>query len=302
MLQNIAVMTPHTDNLTAIGRLVEVPATGRVGRLTEADRTETLAFLAVRPVQTVVMTSFIIDNGMVSELNRGEFFGYRNAAGDLEGIALIGHSTLVEARTEDALTALAIAARRSVTPIHLIMSSGSDAERFHRYLTGGTSEPRLTCVEALFEASLPMAVPTCEFRIGNADMAQLEQVAAAQAEIAFVECGVDPMQRDREGFIRRVARRIEQGRIFSVYEDGKLIFKADIIAETAETIYLEGIYVHPDHRGSGVGSRCLAKLSIELLGRVANICLLSNVDLETAHRSFTRAGFDRTGECVTLFV
>jgi len=156
MLQNIAEIRPHTDNSASIRRLVEVPASGRVGCLTEADRREALSFLAVRPVQTVVMTSFILDNGMVSELHRGEFFGYRNAAGELEGIALIGHSTLVEARTEDALTALAIAARRSSTPIHLIMSNGSDAQRFHQYLTGGTSEPRLTCVEALFEARLPM--------------------------------------------------------------------------------------------------------------------------------------------------
>lgn len=302
MLQNIAEIRPHTDNSASIRRLVEVPASGRVGCLTEADRREALSFLAVRPVQTVVMTSFILDNGMVSELHRGEFFGYRNAAGELEGIALIGHSTLVEARTEDALTALAIAARRSSTPIHLIMSNGSDAQRFHQYLTGGTSEPRLTCVEALFEARLPMAVPVCEFHIDNANMAQLEQVAAAQAEIAFIECGVDPMQRDRDGFLKRVARRIDQGRIFTVYQDGKLIFKADIIAETDQTIYLEGIYVHPDHRGQGVGSRCLGKLSIELLGRVANISLLSNVDFDAAHRSYEKAGFERTGECVTLFV
>jgi hypothetical protein len=44
------------------------------------------------------MKSFIIDNGMESNMNRGSFVGYRNANGDLEGVALIGHSTLVEAR------------------------------------------------------------------------------------------------------------------------------------------------------------------------------------------------------------
>ena len=82
MLQNIAEIRPHTDNSASIRRLVEVPASGRVGCLTEADRREALSFLAVRPVQTVVMTSFILDNGMVSELHRGEFFGYRNAAGE----------------------------------------------------------------------------------------------------------------------------------------------------------------------------------------------------------------------------
>ena len=41
---------------------------------------------------------------------------------------------------------------------------------------------------------------------------------------------------------------------------------------------------------------------VELPGRVANICLLSNVDFDAAHRSYEKAGFERTGQCVTLFV
>lgn len=271
--------------------------------LTEMEKEEALNFLAVRPVQTVVMSSFIVDNGIVSELNRGKFYGYRNNSnGKLEGVALIGHSTLVEARSEAALRSLAFAARNSETPLHLIMSSGNDAERFHFYLTSGVTQPRLRCVEALFEAAFPFAVQKCEWKVGNADMSQLEQVAEAQAEIAFIECGVDPMLKDREGFLKRVARRIEQNRVFTVYEDGKLIFKVDIIAETPQTIYLEGVYVHPDHRGQGLGPRCLAVLTQELLGRVENICLLSNVEFDGAHRSFEKAGYRRTDQSVTLFV
>jgi GNAT superfamily N-acetyltransferase len=248
------------------------------------------------------MSSFITDNGIVSDLNRGKFFAYRNTRGKIEGIALIGHTTLVEARSDESLKALAFLARTSETPIHLIMSSGAEAAKFHGHLTGGATTPRLTCVEALFEAKLPFAVQNCEWNIGNADMEQLELVAEAQAEIAFVECGVDPMQKDREGFLKRVARRIEQDRVFTVFENGKLIFKADIIAETAETIYLEGIYVHPEYRGRGVGSKCLAALTGRLLARVDNICLLSNVDFTAAHGSYLKAGYKQTDQCVTLFV
>src|SRR5687768_12669462 len=85
------------------------PDLNRIRRLTSADRTETLAFLAIRPVHTVVMTSFINDNGIESTLNRGQFFGYWNLNGDLEGVALIGHTTLVEARSPEALKAFAFA-------------------------------------------------------------------------------------------------------------------------------------------------------------------------------------------------
>jgi GNAT superfamily N-acetyltransferase len=247
------------------------------------------------------MSSFIADNGIVSELNRGVFFGHRDQSGLLDGVALIGHTTLVEARSEEALHAFAIAARRSETPIHLIMSSGDDAERFHRYLSPD-KPARLVCTELLFEAAYPFAVPECEFEIGNASLDQLLPVAEAQAEIALMECGVDPMKRDREGFLKRVARRIEQDRVFSVFEEGKLIFKADIIAETAHTIYLEGVYVHPEHRGNRLGSRCLASLTLKLFERVEHICLLSNVEFAGAHKAFVRAGYRATDKCVSIFL
>lgn len=278
------------------------PDLSRVFELDREDTKEVLAFLSIRPVHTVVMTSFINDNGIRSELNRGTFYGYRNSAGELEGVALIGHSTLVEARTEDALEALAFRARNTATPIHLIMSSGNDAERFHRFLTGGAASPRLTCTEALFEAAFPFVVQSCEYRIAEADISQLEQIASAQAEVAFIECGVDPMVKDREGFIKRVERRIGQNRVFTVFEDGKLIFKADIIAETGQAIYLEGVYVHPEYRGKGVGSRCMAALTRKLLERADNICLLSNVEFTSAHRTFEKAGYRQTDQCVTIFV
>src|SRR6267378_8368869 len=64
---------------------------------------EVLAFLAERPIHTVIMASMIRDNGLVSPLNRGTFYSCRDAAGRLEGVALIGHLTMVETRSEEAI-------------------------------------------------------------------------------------------------------------------------------------------------------------------------------------------------------
>ena len=277
------------------------PTAGKARELKSCHTQEVLDFLSVRPVHTVVMTSFINDNGLENPLNRGTFYGYKNAEGALEGVALIGHTTLVEARSEDALKALAHAARASEVPLHLIMSDGVNAESFWKYL-GNDAQPRLVCEELLFEISFPFLVQKCDREIRTARMEELQEVAEAQAAIAFMECGVDPMTRDREGFLKRVARRIEQGRIFVVFENGEMIFKADIIAETSDVIYLEGIYVAPSHRGQGIGSACLAGLSLELLNRVQHISLLSNVSFTDAHRSYLKAGYKNTGSCVSLFV
>jgi GNAT superfamily N-acetyltransferase len=273
-----------------------------VTELNETNKTEVLQFLAVRPVHTVVMTSFINDNGLESDLNRGKFYGYRNTEGTLDGVALIGHSTLIEARSDKALKAFAQQAKSSETPIHMIMSHGNAAESFWNHFSDGLSEPRLKCVERLFEVSFPFMVTKNERTLRLATSEELLQVAEAQAEVAFMECGVDPMVKDREGFLKRVQRRIDQGRIFVVFEGEKLVFKADVIAETTETAYLEGIYVAPEHRGQGIGSMCLSELTLNLLNRVENVCLLSNVDFESAHKSYLKAGYKATDHCTTLFV
>jgi predicted GNAT family acetyltransferase len=182
------------------------------------------------------------------------------------------------------------------------MSSGNDADRFWKYFSNGLRKPRLSCTELLFEVQFPYLVKDCKWKIRPAVAEELELVAQAQAEVALIESGVCPLERDREGFLDRVLRRIEQGRVFVVVEDGKLLFKADIIAETDEVIYLEGVYVAAERRGEGIGSACLANLNLRLFERAANICLLSNVDHVGAHQSFVKAGFKHTDRCLTLFV
>jgi len=281
---------------------VAVPDLSRVEMLTEENRNEVFEFLNVRPVHTVVMTSFLQDNGFESEHNRGSYYGYRDEQGSLEGVALIGHSTLVEARSDEALRAFALIARRSETPINLMMSEGRAIERFWEFFRQEGAEPRHVFTEKLFELKFPFLVQNCEWEVRTARPAEIETIAKAHAEVAFIETGEDPLEKDPEGFLKRCARRIEQGRTFVVFEDGNLVFKADIVAETDNVIYLEGIYVSPEYRGRGAGPKCLSNLSLLLLERVENICMLSNLEFEAAHRSFERAGYHSTDSCTTIFV
>jgi predicted GNAT family acetyltransferase len=102
--------------------------------------------------------------------------------------------------------------------------------------------------------------------------------------------------------LKRVLRRIEQGRVWVVFQQETLVFKADVVAETAEVMYLEGIYVDPKKRGQGIGANCLSQLSRTLLEQVKYVCLLSNVGAAGAHRAYTKAGFKSKDCCVTMFV
>jgi hypothetical protein len=247
------------------------------------------------------MASFIHDNGLESELNRGAFYGYRGQNGELEGVALIGHSTLIESRSDAAMAAFALTAKTERVAINLIMSEHEAALDFWKWYAG-TAKPKHNFTELLFETAFPMLVQECEWNVRLARPEEIDQIAKAHAEVAFIESGSDPMLKDPKGFVERVARRIEMDRTYVVFEDGKLIFKADIIAEADGIIYLEGIYVAEEFRGRGIGSKCMSKLNLTLLERGDRVCLLTNEQFTNAHKSFQKAGYGITGRCTTLFV
>jgi predicted GNAT family acetyltransferase len=235
------------------------------------------------------MAGLIRDNGVKSSLNRGSFYGYRGSRGDIEGIALIGHATLIEARTDASLNAFARLAQQSTLP-YLIRGEEDLVQKFwNQYETSGQGVNRI-CRELLMELQgAPTGPETKGLRQATLD--DLESVVKVNAELAIAESGNDPLQRDPEGFRCRTARRIRRGRNWVWTENGKLLFKADIIAETPEVVYLEGIYVDPSERGKGYGSRGLSQLSRKLLRRTRSVCLTLNASKEKTKHFYGKAGY-----------
>ena len=273
----------------------------RVTKLDGGHQQEVLDFLAERPLHTVIMASFVRDNGLVSPLNRGTFYACRDEEGQLEGVALIGHATMVEARTEEAMATFARLARESRSG-HVILGEKEKVGRFWDYYATDEESPRLLCREMLLEQRWPVAVreEVKGLRLATAD--DLELVMPVQAEMAFEESGVNPLERDPEGFRRRCARRIEMGRVWVWVEGGRLIFKAEIISETPEVIYLEGVWVNPAERGKGYGLRCMSQLGRELLGRVNSLSMLVNERNSKALSLYSRAGYKLRGCYDTIYL
>jgi hypothetical protein len=101
---------------------------GEVRRLTEADRAETRRLLSADPVQTVHLQSLIEDYGFDSPALRGHFFGYF-AAGQLAGVALIGHQVMIYA-PDAALPLFADAAAQSEVKINLVFGPAAQVAVF----------------------------------------------------------------------------------------------------------------------------------------------------------------------------
>ncbi len=262
---------------------------------------EVLDFLAARPLHTVGMVGLIRDNGLVSELNRGTFYGCRNRRGEIEGVALIGHSTLMETRTDRALQAFAELARNCSNK-HLIMGEQERLQEFWAYYCTGSQQMRHACRELLYQLSWP--VQACK-EISGLRLAQpgdIELVMPLHAELALAESGINPLEIDPLGFRARCARRIEQGRTWVWIEDNELIFKADVISETSYVTYLEGISVSKAHRSKGYGLKCLSQLARALLLKTKSICLLVNQENTPAQALYEKSGFKLRGQYDTVFM
>lgn len=270
-------------------------------QLFPGDETEVLAFLAKRAVHTVYMGTLIRDNGFVSPHNRGAFYGCRDRAKNLLGVALLGHATIVEAHTDTAVAAFAQLAARSQYP-SLIRGERNTVDRFWEHFAATGQTARLVCRELLFEKNEFTPLPEHFAHLRPATLDDIEYVLDVNATLAFEEGGVNPFQRDPKGFRERAVRRIRRGRVWLGIKDDTPIFKADIVGDTPEAIYLEGIHVAPEERMKGHGKRCLAQLSSTLLRRTKSICLTVNQRKADTVRFYVKAGFDFHSEYQTIYL
>ncbi len=269
--------------------------------LHDSDRDEVLAFLCQRPTHTFMMYGLIRDNGLESPLNRGTFYACRDPRGALAGVSLIGEITMVEAHTDAALKSLVLRTQ-GVPNIYMIIGERSQTSHFWDYYAEAGREMRLFCRELLFELRYPVEVHPPVPGLRPARLAELEPLMAVHAEMALEESGVNPLEVDSEGFRRRCARRIEHGRTWAYIKDGRLVFKADIISETPEITYLEGVYVSPEERGRGYGVRCLSQLSQHLLPHSKSICVLVNERNQAAQALYRKARYKLDGVYDTVFL
>ena len=269
--------------------------------LANSDKSEVLQFLSQRAIHTVSMMSLIQDNGLVNEFNRGTFYGCRDANGQLEGVALVGHATLMETVSDRALALLAEVAQQCPNT-HLIMGEKERVADFWSHYSTAGRRQRLTCREWLYELNWPIAPRELTSTLRPATEAELDLVMPVQAELAFAESGVNPLHVDPQGFRARCLRRIQQERTWVVVDDDKLIFKADVISKSSAVVYLEGIWVHDDRRNNGEGLRCMNELTHRLLLDAKSICLLVNESNERAQSFYRKCGFRFRATYETIFL
>jgi ribosomal protein S18 acetylase RimI-like enzyme len=292
-MQSIAITTTHPAGV--------LPPVGYPEQLTQAQRDEALQFLQGRPMHCAYLSGLIIENGIVNPLNRGTFYAYRDSLGEIQGVALIGHATIFEALNDEALKAFAETARVCKTA-HLIMCEQNRSEKFWGHYSSGGQLIRRARRVLLFELRWPLDVPNEVARLRLAGTKDIENLLPLHASMAYQESGVDPREVDNDGFVERYRRRIQQGRTWVLTENNQLIFKADVVTETRQNTYVEGIWVHPDFRREGNGRNCMAQLARMLLWRSRSICLLVSDEDAGSQAFYKRCGYQLRGAYDTIFL
>ena len=270
-----------------------------VSEILPNDAEALVAKLSPESLTNVIMAGLISDNGLASPLNRGCFYGCYNHEGKLEGIALIGHTVLFDAFSPEAIQAFATYARAS-SP-HLLMGESKSVRQFWNHYKQPECSPRHLCPIRFLQAfgPFPCVEPAPALRLATPD--DLELLVLAQAEMSLNTSGVDPTKKDPAGFRERYLRRITHGRVWVLIANGKLIFKADVLAETKHATYLEGVYVSPEHRRLGVGSRCVNELGSILLRRSRAIYLFVENQHPTTQTFYEKLGFVVAGQYDLLY-
>jgi uncharacterized protein len=268
--------------------------------LSNGNEASILSVLSRPSLTNVIMSGFILDNGLASPLNRGSFYACHNDQKNLTGVALLGHTMLFEAFDDGAIEAFAGLARQNASP-HLLMGERTAVRQFWDNYAISEESPRLIHPIVFLQRRGPLKSHHSVTGLRLATANDLEQVVHAHAAMAFETSGIDPLTKDSVGFRERYLRRIEKKRVWVLMKKERLVFKTDITAESADVAYLEGVYVSPDERGKGLGRSCLQAIGWELLQRKRAIYLFTQNEDARLQSFYFNLGFTIAGHYNLLY-
>lgn len=144
----------------------------------------------------------------------------------------------------------------------------------------------------------------CDQRVRRVVPHELERYLPAAIAMFLEEVGVDPRRGDNgAGYRSRVAELIHSRRAFARFEDGEVVFKAEIGALSSRVGQIQGVWVHPERRGEGLataGTAEVARTLVAEMGRTASLYV--NAYNSAALEVYRKIGFYQAGEYATVLL
>ncbi len=269
-------------------------ATVRV--LGPADEAEVTALLDRDPVTNVFVASRLRSTGLDPARTGGEVWGFIED-GRLVSLCYSGANLVPVAASRAAVDGFAeLALRQGRRCSSLVGPAGMvlplwDLLRPHwgraREVRG--SQPLMTI------GSPPAVAPDPAVRQVRPD--EVDALLPASVAMFTEEVGVSPLGEDGGALYRaRVAEIVREGRAYARFEDGEVLFKAEIGAATPLACQVQGVWVRPDRRGEGISVAGMAAVVRLARRHVAPVVTLYVNDYNQAARAaYRRVGFRETG-------
>jgi predicted GNAT family acetyltransferase len=149
------------------------------------------------------------------------------------------------------------------------------------------------------------SMPTCpiDTEVRQVRMSEVDAYLVAAIDMFIGEVGVDPRLGDGgRGYRRRVANLISAGRAWARFEHGEVVFKAEVGSQSPKVGQIQGVWVHPERRGRGLGTAGTATLAAVIVGvgRVASLYV--NDFNAVARATYARIGFREVGTFATVLL
>ncbi|MCW0214952.1 MAG: GNAT family N-acetyltransferase [Pseudonocardia sp.] len=130
---------------------------------------------------------------------------------------------------------------------------------------------------------------------------ELDRYLPAAIAMFTEEVGIDPRAGDGgAGYRARVAELVSAGRAFARFEDGEVVFKAEIGALSSRVGQIQGVWVRPDRRGEGLGILGTAAVADRLaaMGKISSLYV--NGFNARARSTYDRIGFQQVASFATV--
>jgi predicted GNAT family acetyltransferase len=132
---------------------------------------------------------------------------------------------------------------------------------------------------------------------------ELDAYLVAAVDMFIGEVGVDPRLGDGgRGYRRRVAGLIGAGRAWARFEHGQVVFKAEVGSQSPGVGQIQGVWVHPEWRGHGLGTAGTATVAAVIVGSGRTASLYVNNFNTVARAAYARVGFAEVGNFATVLL
>ncbi|MBP7971274.1 MAG: GNAT family N-acetyltransferase [Candidatus Nanopelagicales bacterium] len=276
--------------------------TGGTLRVLQSEDLPALRALLRRDPDAYVVVSERIEAGaLIPAASGGQSWGWFTGAG-LESAIYLGANTIPIETTEASRWAFAQRLTRGGRRSSAIVGHHHEVLPLWELLAASWGPCREIRGDQPLMALEHTPEHSVDFRVKVADEADLEPLMPASIAMFTEEVGVSPVSGGREaGYRARLLESIRAGRVFTRIERGEVIFKAEVGAVSTASSQLQGVWVTPRLRQTGLAAPAVAGVvRLSMLQHARRISLYANAHNTAALRTYARVGFRQTGTFATV--